>query len=319
MSFVYKRFFWIVLAVLALSACGPNSDGPRPTQTPVLQFYATVTSSPTPANPAGLLVETQPVLPTPTPFNYKIVAGDTLSTIAEKFGVSLDDLMAANPGVIPSALRLGQDLHIPTGSGNLSGESTPTPVPFPVQQAACYPTLDKGMWCLVLVHNNYAERLENITAQVTLQDANGKQLASQTAFSPLNILPPGASIPLTIFFAPEIPPDAHPLVQVLTAVRLLPGDKRYLPAVVQNTLANIDWSGKTAQVSGQVFLPKKNEAASHIWVAAVAYDKVGNVVGVRRWEAQDKLGPGSTLPFEFMISSLAGEITRVEFVVEARP
>jgi hypothetical protein len=54
-------------------------------------------------------------------------------------------------------------------------------------------------------------------------------------------------------------------------------------------------------------------------VAAVAYDKVGNVVGVRRWEAQDKLGPGSTLPFEFMISSLAGEITRVEFVVEARP
>jgi hypothetical protein len=54
-------------------------------------------------------------------------------------------------------------------------------------------------------------------------------------------------------------------------------------------------------------------------VAATAYDDAGNVVGVRRWEWGDGLAAGGSLPFEFMLSSIGGKISRVEFAVEARP
>jgi hypothetical protein len=54
-------------------------------------------------------------------------------------------------------------------------------------------------------------------------------------------------------------------------------------------------------------------------MAAVAYDEFGIVVGVRRWASEAGVIPGGSLEFAFEVSSLAGEIERVEFVVEAKP
>jgi tetratricopeptide (TPR) repeat protein len=51
--------------------------------------------------------------PTVKPRTYKISAGDTLASIARKSGVSLTTLRAANPGVTPSKLRVGQILNLP--------------------------------------------------------------------------------------------------------------------------------------------------------------------------------------------------------------
>jgi len=44
---------------------------------------------------------------------YIVQAGDTLSYIASRFNVSLDDLVASNPGVDPNTLAPGQELVIP--------------------------------------------------------------------------------------------------------------------------------------------------------------------------------------------------------------
>ena len=154
---------------------------------------------------------------------------------------------------------------------------------------------------------------------MNLLDANGKSIASQTALLPLNLLPPNSSLPLTTFFAPDVPSDAKPQVQILTAIRLLPGDERYLPASVNNTLVQVNADGHSARVNGQVFLPANVKNASQVWVAATAYDDTGNVVGVRRWEWNDGLAAGGSLPFEFMLSSIGGRISRVDFAVEARP
>lgn len=44
---------------------------------------------------------------------YRIQAGDTLSAIASRFGVSLTELMNANPGVNPNRLQIGQQIQIP--------------------------------------------------------------------------------------------------------------------------------------------------------------------------------------------------------------
>ena len=44
---------------------------------------------------------------------YKVVSGDNPSTIAQKCGVTLDNLLKANPTITPSNLQIGQELKIP--------------------------------------------------------------------------------------------------------------------------------------------------------------------------------------------------------------
>ncbi len=44
---------------------------------------------------------------------YVVIKGDILATIAKKNGVTLKALEAANPGVVPTKLKVGQKLQIP--------------------------------------------------------------------------------------------------------------------------------------------------------------------------------------------------------------
>ena len=304
------------LCLLLYAACAPQSTQSAP---PVGNLIPYLTSTQSPLqSPEGLVPLTTP-LPSPTPFTYTVQPGDSMSVIAERFGVSLDDLQAANPDVSSNAMSVGQVLRIPSDPDDPSGEPTPTPAPFVVQQIECYPTINRGIWCFVLAFNDSPDFMENLSAQVTLVDSNNSVLASQVALSPLNILPPDTSLPLTIYFPPDIPLDAKPQVQILTAIRLMPDDQRYIPAAINNTLVQVNAGGHSALVSGLVLSLSETSAANQIWVAATAYDDAGRVVGVRRWESNVSLNAGESLPFEFMISSIGGKISRVEFAVEARP
>jgi LysM repeat protein len=305
-----------------LTSCSSQQVNSNPVGSTLIPFVTSTKVLPSPTGPAQTpegMVTAETPLPTPTPFTYTIQRGDTISSIALKFGISMDDLQAANPEISPNAMSVGQVINIPSSPENPSGEPTPTPAAFTIQQIECYPTADRGMWCFVLAHNDFPDFLENVSAQVTLVGADNTVLASQTALLPLNILPPNTSLPLTIFFTPGIPPDAKPQVQVLTAIRLLSNDERYLPATINNTLVQVNADGRSARVTGQVLLAEDAAPASQVWVAGTAYDEAARVVGVRRWESSADLLPGGSLPFEFMVSSLGGSIERVEFAVEARP
>lgn len=306
----------LLLLALFLTACAaPPADS---TSAPITLIpYSTHTPVPTLPWTSGL-VTASAALPSPTPFVYTVQPGDTMGGIALKFNVKIEDLQAANPDVSPNSMSVGQVLKIPSDPENPSGEPTPQPAPFRVEQTACHPSADGGMWCFVLARNDSSTALENVSAQVTLTNASGNQLASQPALLPLNILPANSSLPLTVFFAPPIPADAHPQVQILTAIQLQPGDARYLPASTQNILVQVDWNGRSAQVSGGIFLPAESKAAASVWVAATAYDELGQVLGVRRWEG-GAIPPGTSLPFAMTVSSLGGEIDHVEVTVEARP
>jgi LysM repeat protein len=46
------------------------------------------------------------------PATYVIQPGDTLETIAEQTGVSVDQLLALNPGIDPQALESGAELNL---------------------------------------------------------------------------------------------------------------------------------------------------------------------------------------------------------------
>ncbi len=54
------------------------------------------------------------VPPAPTPQVYVVKAGDNLGKIAKKFGLTLDDILAANPSIKnPNKISLGQEIVIP--------------------------------------------------------------------------------------------------------------------------------------------------------------------------------------------------------------
>ncbi len=86
-------------------------------------------ASPTPsaAASAGPGQSAAPTVgPAATPQMYTVVAGDTLTKIAKKFGVSLNDLIAANQATLPdpNKLKIGDVLVIPTpGSSFVPGTS----------------------------------------------------------------------------------------------------------------------------------------------------------------------------------------------------
>ena len=82
-----------VVAVIAVSGAGSSSssDTPPPTRTAATRPVRHVRA---------------------TPKAYVVKAGDTLSVIADKTGVSLDEILQLNPQVDPNALQTGQRLKL---------------------------------------------------------------------------------------------------------------------------------------------------------------------------------------------------------------
>ena len=302
----------LLICIFIISACASPATKNAPNIS--LDLYST--STPGLTSTPNVIVIFETPIPTSTPLIYTVEAGDTISEIAEKFKITQDELRATNPDVSPNSMTIGMTLLIPDSSAVPVGASTPTPVPAPVAQTVCHPSADGGLWCFALIQNNTTELLENISAQITLLDESNNVIASQTAFMPLDIIAPNSSLPAYVLFDSEIPANFNIQVQVLTANQLSINNPRYLPAAIQNAVAQIN--GRTAQLSGQILLPAESQAATQIRVAAVAYDKDGVVVGIKRWKG-GAAQPGGSISFSFLVSSLSFEIDAVEFFVEARP
>jgi len=99
-----------------------------PTPTGTLAPTSTPTATPTGTLPAPTATPTKTATPTATlppgqTVTYKVKTGDTLYSIARKFGVSIQALMAANHIANPNYIRVGQILIIPNPS------ATPGPTP----------------------------------------------------------------------------------------------------------------------------------------------------------------------------------------------
>lgn len=88
------------------------------------------TPSPTPSPSRS--IEPTPT-PEPTPIVYVIQSGDTLSKIASDHGVTLEQLMAANPAIKdPNKIAEGQQIIIPTPETErepIGGSAAPSAVP----------------------------------------------------------------------------------------------------------------------------------------------------------------------------------------------
>jgi hypothetical protein len=322
------KIFIIILGlvlVLTPAACGTSATRPTgtPTQDGLLTPYHTPTPSVSPTlAPQSTVTPTHipSPTPTPTPFLHILRNDDTLLSLAFLYGVSLEAIKTANPGVDSRFLTVGKAIVIPIQATPApTAVPTPTPIPVQVGEPRGYSTQDGGLWCFLLVTNPYPLALESLSTPIRILDPEGQTLAEQIAIPPLNLLPAGQSIPLAVFFPPPIPPATQPRAEPPISLFVSPNDTRYLDATVQVSQIKISADGLLVDISGTVSLPTGSPPASLVWVAVVAYDAGGNVVGLRRWESLAGISPQTPLTFTTTVYSLGPAIARIEAFVEARP
>lgn len=298
-----------ILLLIAVTACSPAEIEITPTFGPTAVLFPYQT--PTPTQQSTSVESAELNLPTPTPATYVVAQGDTLIGIATRLGLSLDALMAANPGVEPRLLTPGTSLLLPgAGGAGATGIPTPTPVPLTVGETKCYSSAAGELWCFVIVENTLTSSVENLTAVVQLLSANGEVLANLQATPPLNLLVSGEAMPLVAYTSD--PPEGWTTArgQLLSAYSLDVGSDYYVEAVIQESDVDIAEDGWAARIVGRVEI-QEGEAGT-VWVLAVAYDGAGNVIGVRRWESEGEK------EFDFRVYSLGLEIASVDLLVEAR-
>ncbi len=131
----------LVPALLALAACGGDDDGGGtfepgnltnservPTATPWTDTPELVILDPDNINPLPPDNPNQ-TEPTEAPEpnggepgvcgdTYTVVSGDTTFDIADRCGVSADDIIALNPDIDPASLSIGQVLNMPSADSD---------------------------------------------------------------------------------------------------------------------------------------------------------------------------------------------------------
>jgi len=119
----------LAMAVLAAVACGGDETTPTPTSRPSSPVAVWPSLTP-PSMPSAAPVSPTPseatATPAPTVYpasTYEVQAGDTVYSIARRFGTTVEGIVAANDLTDAAEIYVGQVLVIPAGLGPTS---TPT-------------------------------------------------------------------------------------------------------------------------------------------------------------------------------------------------
>jgi LysM repeat protein len=307
---------------LSIVGCDADTQTMVATSIPEIVLEKYTTSTPTTAININSLNEV-PQEPTPHPTNtptpvvYNVVQNDTLTSIANRYGVKVNDLIAVNPGIDPNFLTIGISITIPI-TGNIS-TLDPTPIPLDFDPPNCYLDSSGGTWCLSVVSNNQPFDVENISAQVKLVSPNREISIIQEAMSPIYILPSGKSTILATYFPPPLPDPFEAQIMFNTVLPVEKLSQRYLDLSIFNSSIIISEDQLWAEVGGEFSLPNENQETKYVWIAAFAYDASGNPIGFRKWSSNQTLRSGESQRFNFLVYSLGPPISNVEILFEAKP
>jgi LysM repeat protein len=309
--------------ILAGCAAQPTANLPTPSAavTPQLQFtpYASPTAAPTltPGFSAG--TPTPFPSPTATPRVHTVSRGQDMGGIAFLYGITIKALMDANPDVDPRFMSVGTQLLIPAASEPAADVvPSPTPVGVLLGRLNCLRGGDEGAWCFVEVQNPQNTDVESVSVLVRAMNLESGEQQAQTAFSPLNRIPAGGTLPLAAYFPPPLAEKLDFGLELLTALPVPVDSQRYLAVEASEPVVEITPDGKSAAVNLELRV-NGEQTAQVVWAAAGAFNARGELVGVRKWESTQALAPGGLLPVGFVVYSSGGEIERVQVWVEARP
>jgi len=320
------RTILAVLLLLVLTACAPTAAVetglPTATRSGVLETYSGPAPSVTPS-PTNLATNTPLPTATPTPRTHVVKAKEDLWGIAWRYGLSLEDLLTANPTVDPRFLSIGAELKIPaplyTPTPDPDNPPLPTPVGLALGAPYCYPSQEDGLWCFTTTVNQQEFSIEALSAVIHLYDLTAGEIQSQTAYAPLNQVVPGGTMVLAAYFPAPVPVKYDANAELLTALPVPPASGRFLAVQQPDTNVEISADGKTALVSGYFKLSDPQTVASRISAVGIAYDASGKVTGLRQWESREPFSGADKIEFEFTVYAAGDAIDRVAVLVEAYP
>lgn len=174
-----KRFFVLMLVVLiALAATACTRDKP-PEPTPDLRIVVSSSSSSASASSSASSISSSvafetpsaassssatsassssatsvptvapTLIPTPTtstPGTYTVKWGDWLNKIAAEHGVTVQAILAVNPGLNPNLIYPGQVINLPTGGGSSSSSSSSASSSTSASGTPSTYTVQRGDW-----------------------------------------------------------------------------------------------------------------------------------------------------------------------------
>lgn len=322
-----RKIVVILICFLGLlfAGCTPSEIGvvPSPTLEGKLIPYLTATHHQVPvkgtATRTPSQVETNIPSLTSTPFIYEVVENDTLTGIAIQHSISLEDLITANPSIDPNFLTIGLTLTIPLEGGVISTIPTSTPIPIILQSPVCYPLIDGSLQCMSTIENDQPYPVENVIALISLQSPGVEDPISKIAITPINIIPAGKKAAVAASFEPPLLTDYVAYASLMSVIPVAPTDQRYLRTEFHLLGLEISSNGKQARVTGEIEnLPEQTDA-TEVWASAFAYDENNEIVGIRKWVADENLTSGDRIKFNLIVYSLGTPIDRVDILVEARP
>ncbi len=308
------------LLTLVVCSCAGNATKGTPTVTatvslPTARPTIALRATPTLA-PAMLPIPKEPSA-TPTPVKYKVQEGDTPISIANKFGVSVADLIALN-NIDPATLQIGAVLTIPTGPQSSQEGNTllpsPTPIPLTVRGVNVYRTPVGSLECLGEVYNPGPATLGNVQLQVTLLNQADQVLIAVPFYVPQEVIPPGQSAPFRLLFTD--PPAAYAKYSIST-LRGESVDPTARFAQMKVTKVSAEPSGQQYRVYGEA-MNVDTANATDVQLIITTYDSSKRVVGYRDLVIdQGTLAPNAVQPFDTTIASASTNVTSYSVVVLA--
>jgi len=274
--------WWGILLLLGTGCRGrpatPVSATPSPTPWPTPRPYSSPTRTPAPPTvtfPAGT-----PAPPTPTPIVHVVQKGDTLSGIAWRYGVSVEAVRQANPGLDPNALPVGASILVPQAGQALGLLATPTPYPVTLEGPWCFETSDAAYLCTLQVYNPGPRPL--IAPQVLLEvsDPSWPEEARvwRTVVTPWSILLPAKTfLPMAVNLPRALGPQAAVRAMMLSAMPSYQAQIPVVPLVVHvetDKDADPPWP-----VDVRVELPG-DAMLDQVGVLTAAYDPEGRVIAL---------------------------------------
>ena len=310
-----KKISWVGVALLFLTSCQDIQPINQVSAVKLTPYIPTVQASQPTKTPTPFSTVEPEAVPTAAPVIHVVALGETFSSIALQYGMTIDAVRAANPDANPNALIVGDELVIPVGAANsvlqLDAEIV-NDVQF--NDPHCVHTNDSGLWCSVLVEIVGERDLENLVVAFSFISKDGKLLDKKYVPTIMQFTPSGSTIPAVVFLKSDPGGIEQVNCSIFSGQIYDPIVNDYLSITVEDEKSSV--SGKEANISGKMVVAAEDGLdRANIWLAAAAYNAEGRLVGVRRLDSE--VATNEVFDFSLTVYAAEDTIDRVEVLTEA--
>ena len=305
-----KHYFLIFLILALFAACSTGTGEAISIQQLTPYITKTIVSD------TPMVVETAEMAPTlavtPTPVVHIVSLGDTISSIALQYGVSIDALLIANPEISPTAMIVGDTVVIPSeGLPDAAKLDASLAEVVRIERPYCTNTAG-GLWCSAMIEN--ISEMDMVFPVITFKflDGAGNTISEKSTPAILQKLNAGSSLPAVLFIG-EVPPQFNRAEASLFSAESAQGQED--TGVVVEQERNLQLDALSATISGTMrVVSEENEDRQDLSIAAAAMDIDRNIVGVRRKDISVEVN--AEFDFNIAVFSTGNEIVDVILYTE---